>query len=345
MALIREHGLERGAMTARRRRGKFSEYVIRDLLEWQRRGMQTCLITLIAVDGSAPRPVGSQMAVCETGEWVGSITSGCAETALVEHARSVMQAGAATRERFGQGSKYFDIQLPCGSGIDVHFQPKPPTDVLAQLNSAVQARRPVRLDFPVDDCGDARSVISDIENTPPLRGGLSRLAPDGSAFSRAYLPNIRLVAAGRGHALTSIVRQAHMLGWDIVAQSPDNDELNEIGHLTASTRHLSGPSAFDAGCLDAWSAGVVLFHDHDWEPDILTEMLASPAFYTGALGSRRTHQARCEILEARGVAQQDLARIRAPVGLDIGGLNPPEITLSILAEITAVLNAKPVSER
>ena len=103
---------------------------------------------------------------------------------------------------------------------------------------------------------------------------------------------------------------------------------------SASEAHaLTTPDAFDCGVLDRWTAFLSLFHEHEWEPPILRAALASHCFYVGALGSRRTAEARRETLAEMGVAASEIARIHGPVGLDLGARSPPEIALAILGQI------------
>ena len=110
-----------------------------------------------------------------------------------------------------------------------------------------------------------------------------------------------------------------------------------MARLHALEAHaLTTPDGFDCGALDRWTAFVSLFHEHEWDPPILHKALASHAFYVGALGSKRTAEARRETLAERGIPSDVIARLHGPVGLDLGARSPPEIALAILAQIVKV---------
>jgi xanthine dehydrogenase accessory factor len=317
--------------------GRFAENVLPDLLHWRARGEEAALVTLVGIEGSGPRPVGSQMAVSTGGEWVGQITSGCAESQLVGHALEAMREKRPRLERYGRGSKYFDIQLPCGSGIDVYFDPLVPTGLLGEIEAARRARVPVALEFSTSLDGTAGHGVVRLDITGPAQ---NRLRSHGSMnaeahFARRYLPPLRVVMAGRGPTLHALAHLAAMLGWSVVAASPDQDTLDALRPLCDAVQYLTKPERFDPTVIDGWSAGVLLFHDHDWEPPIVSKMLQREGFYIGALGSRQTHGVRREALRALGHSPREIEKVRGPIGLDIGARNPPELALAIASEILA----------
>lgn len=284
----------------------FTENVIPALLAWRRAGHAGALVTLAGADGTSPRPIGSQMAVNADGEYTGMISSGCAEAAIVAEAVAAIAARVPRTVRYGRGSPYLDVVLPCGSGIDVHFDPCVPIAVLAELTTDIAARRPASL----------------------------TIDPGGLGLVRSYPPTTRILIAGRGPQVDLVAQYATLLEWDIAVVSPDEATLKRNALLASTTRHLKSPADFDAsGLVDAATAVVLLFHDHDWEPPILAACEASPAFYIGALGSRAAHAQRLQLLRERGCSEAFIGRIRAPVGLAIGGKSPPEIALAIAAEI------------
>lgn len=291
----------------------FTENVIPQLLAWRAAGLKSALVTLVGIDGSSPRRIGSQMAVNENGEHLGYISSGCAEAAIVAEAAAAIEAGAARTVCYGAGSKYIDVVLPCGSGIDVHFDPTVTTADLEDVQAAISARRPALLEIAL------------------APGNMA----DKQAFVRHYNPAPRIVIAGRGVAVDYVAAFARQLDWDVVAASPDEATLARVAPVANSVQYLTKPGDFDPTIIDAQSAVVLLFHDHEWEPPILARCAATPAFYFGALGSRRTHAQRTQMLEMAGCPADFIASIRSPVGLDIGAMNPPEIALAIIAQIMA----------
>nr|WP_303657427.1 XdhC family protein [Asticcacaulis aquaticus] len=270
--------------------------------DWRRDGLKTALLTLIGVDGSSPRPLGSQIAVAEDGRALGAITGGCAEQALVRDALDAMARGRNHVELYGEGSRFRDIVLPCGSGIHVAF------DVTLD-------------DRTLDDLIAARRV---------RQRAVYRI----EAYARVYPPQARLVVIGQGHIVPALAQLAQLNEMPVIIYSPD-EATRQRSTPFGSIHPLRSPRDCDYDLLDEATALVCLFHDHDYEAEILAAGLHSPAFYIGALGSRRTHVQRLEALRAQGFDAAALTRIHGPVGLDIGALTPPEIALSVMAEVVA----------
>lgn len=303
----------------------YASEVLPQLHQWRQQGLRTALVTLVHAVGSTPRPVGSQVAVNEKGESIGVLTGGCADASIVAEAQAAIAHGRNRCVRFGEGSPYVDVKLPCGSGIDVHFEVGlADSDVAGLLESQVR-RVPAWL------------LIDRAAHSTSLYLGASAPVEDPRIFFRPYWPSTRLVILGKGPMVTLLAQMAGMLELEIVVMSPDEQVLASAGPYAASTHRLATPERFSYEGFDAWTAVVSLFHDHDWEPPILQKALASPCFYVGALGSRRTHAARLERLRQAGCGDGDLDRIHGPVGLHIGALSPPEIALSVLAQVIQVL--------
>lgn len=305
----------------------FTENVIPQLLAWRAHGIPAALVTLVGVEGATPRPVGSQMAVNAKGEFRGYISSGCAEGAIVAEAVSALARGANETVRYGAGSKYIDSVLPCGSGIDVHFDATIPYDVLAALQAHIAARRSTAL--RIDLTHKRPAVILSAMTTPSQTG-----------FIRAYQPPPRIVVAGRGINVDYVARFAHDLEWDVVVASPDVAVIERLSAIASQTQHLTRPDDFETGVIDPSTALVLVFHDHEWEPQILAKSAETPAFYFGALGSRRTHAQRKGLLANLGCSSAFIDAIHSPVGLDIAAKNPAEIGLAIIAEILSLLSRR-----
>ena len=278
----------------------YADYVLDALRDWRREGSKTALLTLVEIDGASPRPLGSQMAVAEDGRAVGAISGGCAERTLVLDAQAAMARGADHVERYGKGSRFKDLVFPCGSGIAVFFD--------TSLDDATL--------FALCDAHDRRQPCA-------YRAG---------DFVKPYEPQARLIIAGSGHVVPSLAHLAALAEFETIVVSPDAG-TREAASPFARIEGLKTTGDFDGGRLDAATAFVCLFHDHDREPDLLEAALASSAFYIGALGSHATHRRRRDGLAARGWHPESLDRIHGPVGLGIGAQTPPEIAVAIIAEI------------
>lgn len=306
----------------------FTENVISQLVGWREEGIPSALVTLVGIEGSAPRRLGSQMAVNADGEYIGVISSGCAEGAIVAEAIDAVQSGLNRCVRYGLGSKYIDIVLPCGSGLDIYFDQGIGTDILKQLESAILDRESTGLTFELSE----QSVIA-IHPLASETNATYKMASSGSQFTRAYVPPPRIVVAGRGATVEYVAHFASQLEWDVIVASPDQVTLTNTSSYSSAHQHLNMPKDFDASVIDSSTAVVLLFHDHEWEPEILNECATSPAFYIGALGSRRTHEQRKLLLSELNCDANFIDRIHGPVGLSLGANNPPEIAIAIIGGI------------
>jgi xanthine dehydrogenase accessory factor len=295
--------------------------VFRYLLAGRDAGRRTLLATITGLTGTGARAVGTHMAVLDDGTSAGSFSSGCVEAAIVAEGLQAIEEGRPRTVRFGQGSLYLDIKLPCGGGMDVLFVPDPDAEALRALVARLEGRRPADLFLHED----GRLILSP--------EGAAR--PNGAAFRVHHLPPLKLFLVGHGAEMTAGLHLAHAYGAEVAILSPDEDIVAAAGRTGVEARHLPFPSAGMPLEADPWSAFLFLFHDHDWEPPLLAAALATPAFWIGAMGSPRTQAARLEALAAAGVAREALSRVRGPVGLIPSSRDPATLALSALAEIAA----------
>ena len=262
------------------------------------------LCTVTAIDGSWSRRLGAQLAVLPDGATRGSLADGCLERALAEEA---LQGGAARVLRYGQGSPFVDIRLPCGSGVEVLIDPAPNRAAIQAATAALTARCPASLN--------------------------AGMTPHGP-FIRHYLPPLRLMVLGSGPEVTALARLAAAQGIGCTLAGPRGEaEVGlSLGGQSLGGLSLGGLSLGQAPDLavDAWTAIAVLFHDHEWERGILPWALASPAFHVGAQGGKGAREARSEWLEPAA-----MARLRSPIGLFPGARTPSVLALSVLSEIVA----------
>lgn len=277
-------------------------------------GNPVAIATLANIEGAAPRRTGAQMAISGDGRYRGSISSGCLERAIVDEARASLRRGEGGLVRYGAKSKYIDIVLPCGSGVDILFTVRPSLTVLADAIEALEARKPVSLFFSANEVASARKGEHD------------------AGFLREYWPPLTIVAAGLGAELIVFSRLAAAAGYRLHVLSPDEETLRNCA--SAATR-LHSASALPDLPLDPWTAFVTLFHDREWETPLLKAALASDAFFVGAVGSRKTHELRVESLSASGLAPHVLEKLRAPIGLIPSTRDPSSLALSVLADIVA----------
>jgi len=238
------------------------------------------------------------MAVIDTGESVGSFTGGCLEGVVVEQARRTMAERRNTLIRYGKGSPFFDVTLPCGSGLDIFFDQTVCGDDVRRVLGHVELRRPSHLCL---DLMRAARLPADL--------------PVPTMHRRNYLPSTRIAIAGDCEAAGLLARLADVSGLGVV-------EMNTFG-----------PRQVEDIC-DAWTAVAVLFHDHEKEDAFLEAALRTDCFYIGALGSHKAQAARRARLFKGDIDTEAWARIRQPIGLIPGAKSPRELAVSTLAEIT-----------
>ncbi len=331
---------------------------------WLEAGHGVALATVIETWGSAPRAIGSHLAVRADGLFAGSVSGGCVEGDVVAAATELLAKKEAVRElAFGVPHETaWRVGLACGGRIRILIENVSRNPAfLASLLDAARARtaawRLVALADGADAWGSAatapqgplaESLPAGELALPPETAAGSRLVTvaDRSFFLRVYEPARRLVITGAAHIATYLVRFAAELGQQVTVIDPRGAFLDAFRAQLSSGREAVTviedwpDEALARHPLDAWSALVTLTHDPKIDDVALDAALASPAFYIGALGSRRTHAARLARLAARGWSEQDLARIHGPVGLAIGAKGPAEIALSILAEIIATARGR-----
>ena len=290
-----------------------SEDVLSRLIAWQKAGANCALAIVTAVAGGSMRGPGALMAVRADGSRAGYISNGCVDGDIAARAQNAMSDADNYALRYGEGSSFRDIVLPCGGSIDVLIVARPDACAIQTLHAKLSCRESIRA------YADAARGLS--------------LKPYAPAFSHLFQPKLRLQVAGRGPAMGALASQAAAAGITVNASSPDADDLDRLTGVETRVLIPEIP-AFDGG--DAWTAVAIMFHDHDWEPPLLFAALETPAFFIGAMGSRKTHAARLDRLRAAGVTEAQLSRIHGPVGLVSSLRDANLVAISTLAHIIAI---------
>lgn len=273
-------------------------------------GGRFALITSLSIEGGAAREVGSLAIVEPDGTMTGYLSNGCIDRDIQHRALMALQANRKEVVRYGKGSQFLDLKLPCGGALELLIDPAPNRDQLLKAKQDFDARRQATLHF------------SD--------GGA-----DQKNYSFTYEPRVRLCLAGRGAIFRSMAHLGRAIGYEVALISPDTEDLAATQHLsTRAPMHLTSfDQALDLIGLDQRTAFLTLFHDHDWEPHLLLRALETPAGFIGSLGSRRTHAMRCETLIGLGATEADISRLKGPIGL-VGSLRDASmIAVSALAEV------------
>ncbi len=308
------------------------------VLAWAQAGKRAAVATVVETWGSAPRRAGSQMAVSELGEMVGSVSGGCIEGAVVLEAMEAITAGRARLLSYGvEDETAFSVGLACGGTIKVLVEPAAlMLEVLQQLVTARAAR--VALGYVVDMADwSCRLVPVGAEAAVDARLSQDNAGIEQGRFILPCNPALRLAVVGAVHVAQPLVAMARLAGYDPVVVDPRQSFATPARFPGEVIVEDWPDEALLALGLDARTAVVTLTHDPKLDDPAIGVALRSECFYLGCLGSRKTHAARLERLRATGFSEAEIARIHAPVGLAIGAQGPGEIAVSIMAQITAVL--------
>ncbi|MDT9002396.1 XdhC family protein [Paucibacter sp. APW11] len=301
--------------------------VLRQVAQWQHEGRAVVLGTITRTWGSAPRPVGSVVAVRDDGQIAGSVSGGCIEDDLIARIRDgALQLAAPSVVRYGVGAEEATrFGLPCGGTLELVLEPLQPAsqidELLRRLDAGERVQRELRL---ADGAVQLRA--------PQAGADVVQLSED--RLITHHGPQWRLLIIGAGQLTQYLAQMALALDYQVLICDPRSEyELHVPG--TTLTREMPDDTVLSFA-PDGHSAIVALTHDPKLDDLALMEALKSPAFYVGAIGSR-VNQAkrRARLAEHFDVSQAQLARLHGPVGLHIGARTPPEIALAILAHMTA----------
>lgn len=331
-----------------------------DIERWREAGRKVAIATVVNAYGSAPRGVGAKMAIADDGQFAGSVSGGCVENDVVEHALQVLAEGQPRLVPYGISDELaFNVGLACGGQIEVFIQP---------FGRAFPTEKPVAFVYVIRGEGIGSGLLAwefgkhrgSLGRGEALdervardaiallrRGQSARLsypdAPGGplEVFVDSYPAQPTLVIFGGVHIGVSLASLARAVGFRVIvvdargmwaseARFPEVDEI----HVSHAEDYLAqqplGSNAYVA----------VLSHDPKLDDPAIIGALRSPARFVGAIGSPRTQAARRERLRGAGLSEEQIARLHGPVGLDIGAQTPEEIAVAILAQIIAAKNGR-----
>jgi len=311
-------------------------------LNWHRAGVGAALATVIETWGSAPRQAGAQLAISGAGEIMGSVSGGCVEGAVVVEAQEALAQGKPRLLTFGVADETaFEVGLACGGTIRILVEPVGtagglPVAMLETIAERRALRQPVAYAI-MPDVWTRRIVTPD---DPALK---SRFRTDRSGleetgeFIAIFNPPLRMLVVGAVHIAQALLPMTRLAGYDPLLIDP-REAFGASARFPGETILHDWPDdALKAQGMDARTAVVTLTHDSKLDDPAIMAALGSDVFYLGCLGSTRTHAKRLDRLREAGVSEDALARIHAPVGLDIGAKTPAEIAVSVLAQVTQAL--------
>lgn len=309
--------------------------VLRSAVAWQAAGVPALLVTVARTWGSSPRPPGSLMVISARGETVGSVSGGCIEDDLIHRIReegieAVCTQGLPTVLRYGiSADQAHRFGLPCGGTVELVLEPLQPHSQVPALLEACAARRSTERHL------DLRN--GHVTLRPGGPDGVPRL--DGDLLINPFGPRARLVLIGGGDLSRFMSEMARSLGFEVLVCDPRPEQQASWSLPGVELSHEMPDDLLQRQPPDPRTAIVALTHDPKIDDLALIDALQSPAFYVGAIGSRRNaQQRRARLQEHFDLTPAQLARLRSPAGLYIGSKTPAEIALSIMAEVVACKN-------
>jgi xanthine dehydrogenase accessory factor len=317
---------------------------------WLEAGRPVAMATVIDTWGSAPVRAGGQMAIADVDEFQGSVSGGCVEADVIASGLDVIETGRPETLSFGIADETaWRAGLACGGKIRVHIVRLDPNDDLAyldELGSAAAERRPLVVKTRLSD--GRRNIASGDQSADPeiaeaLRRGRSAVDAGGETFLHALTPPPRIVIVGATHIGQHLATMATASGYDVKVLDP-RSAFASPARFNASQIVTGWPEdGLAKFAADPFTAIVTLTHVDQIDDEALTIALKSPCRYIGSLGSRKTHAKRVARMKDAGFSDGDIARIHAPIGMNIAAETPGEIATSILAEIIAAFRKVPAA--
>jgi xanthine dehydrogenase accessory factor len=326
--------------------------VLGELVGWAAGGTHVATATVVSTERSAPRDPGAVLALSEDGKIAGSVTGGCVEPAVLEEARAVLAGGGPRLRTYGIADEQaFEIGLPCGGTVHIFVNALDPS-VAKELERAVTEERPVARVVPVSgpQAGAERLVFADDTTADEvgrvaqelLAAGETSLVRVGEedVFVDSFTPRPSMYVFGAVDHAAAVAEIGRFLGYRVTVCDARARFVTRDRFPAADQLVVEWPDRFlESAPVDRRTAICVLTHDHKFDVPVLKVALATNAGYIGAMGSRRTTEDRAERLRAEGVADEELERIHAPIGLRIGARTPQEVAVAIAAQLVEAMRS------
>jgi len=309
--------------------------VLRALLDWRSAGKKALLATVVRTWGSSPRPVGSIMALCEDGSVVGSVSGGCIEDDLIRNFSGLQnfpldQQSAPQFLKYGvTADEAHRFGLPCGGTLEILLEFNVAIEPLTQLISELSNGKLITRHTDLKTGAVTLKVV----------GKPEALLINDTQLSNTFGPEYRMLIIGAGQLSEYLATMALFNGFSVTVCDPREEYRGnwKVAGVTLSSQMPD--DLVQAMKLDSRSCVVALTHDPKLDDLALLDALQTKAFYVGAIGSRRNSEARRQrMIEHFGHSEESIAKLKGPVGIYIGSKTPPEVAVSVMAEILAVKN-------
>ena len=324
-------------------------------MEWTRARQSVAIATVIETWGSSPRPVGSQLIVNKDGSFLGSVSGGCIEGAVITEAADVIADGRPRVCEFSvDNEQAWQVGLTCGGTIKVLLTRGAEHEFVEAVHAAHAGRRPFVVVTDISSGGQALidgdqgrqtaaipDEVLDMARSAQGERQSRTVEHEGTSYFLHVVPRAsRLVVVGAVHVAQALAPMASLAGFEVVLVDPRRAFATPERFPELDLRPEWPDEYFAANPIDNATAVATLTHDPKLDDPALLAALDSEAFYIGALGSRKTHAKRVARLEAAGVTAECIASIEAPIGLDLGGRKPGEIAVAVLAQVVQAWNKR-----
>ncbi len=318
--------------------------------EWIARDGKVAIATVVDTWGSAPVPVGGQMAIAADGQFEGSVSGGCIEGEVLTEAEEILGHGRVRTLEFGVADETaWSVGLPCGGRVKVFVERlEKDNGGLDLLDKAAEARRGRKGLVVATSLADgsrkvyergAKNMPEDISQRFWTAKSTLETRPEGEVFIHAIVPPARILAIGATHITQLLAQYAKVAGYEIIVIDPRTAFATEDRFPGVQVVAEWPQDAIPKLGLDPYTALAVLAHVSHIDDEALKVALREDCLYIGALGSSRNHAKRRERLTAAGFTDAELAKIKSPIGLSINAQSPAEIALSVMAELVSYVRA------
>ncbi|MBT3669152.1 MAG: XdhC family protein [Chloroflexi bacterium] len=311
--------------------------ILETIQKWREKEVPFAIATVVETWGSAPRKVGAMMAINDLGEFAGSVSGGCVESAVISESQKVISEKSSKLLEYGVSNHdAWDFGLACGGNIKIYSQYF--TDAFYLVIDSLLTKTEISYSSVIDEKSSQGKI--NILPSPPEKIGLSKHANNRLIFKNSISPPLKIILIGGAQIAQHLSSLALSIGLDVIVIDPRKA-------FSAKTRFQ------DVKIINAWpdevlkdigisktTAIVTLSHDPKIDDPALLSALDSNCFYIGALGSKKTHKERIERLQIKGIRPSQIERIKGPAGLKIGANTPEEIAVSILGEIVEYSHRK-----
>ncbi|MGW8123932.1 XdhC family protein [Roseivirga echinicomitans] len=328
--------------------------VVSSIRKLNRDGQTLAIATVINTWKSSPRPVGAALIISENGDMTGSVSGGCVEGAVAKKALEIMKNNQAEVLHFGiTDDDAWEVGLSCGGALDVFVQPFYPVAIWHLMDELLTKDEGFTLLSTLEanpqysiikangeSIGAAfeKSLLPELEQA--FYEGDSKVLSSGNHFAQVFPKKPVMLLIGSAHITVELTELAHMFGFETLLIDPRATFADKTQYkVKPQTIHVEWPQEVLPNLkLDKNTFAVILSHDPKIDDEALKLLLKSEVAYIGALGSRKTHAKRIHRLKDYGFDSEEMDRIHAPIGIDIGSKLPREIALSIMAEVIKVKN-------